>query len=210
VLLFSFVLLIHVPNMIHSILTKPQDIRVLWSSNGTGGVNNALKDLTLSISALLLGAAQSSAGRGPRSRSVIVLGKLFALMMVLFGVEHFFYTGYTPGIPSWSLVSFWIPWGLFWGYATGAFLLLGGAMILIGKRARLAATALGIMILLTVVLTYAFRVAAGLGNLGELTNMLKDIAVAGGALILSETFPPFTSHATTASQAVHFDATLSR
>lgn len=62
-------------------------------------------------------------------------------------------------------------------------------MILIKKRARWAATALGIMILAIAVLTYAFRVAAHVGNIGELTNTLKDVAVAGGAFILAGTLP---------------------
>lgn len=182
-LLTLFVLLIHAPSMINSITHKPEDIKVLWSFNGTGGINNALKDVALTISAFLLALTQrtnSSPSWNSRTRTLVVF---FALVMVIFGVEHFFYTNYTPGVPSWSFVSFWIPWRLFWGYATGAAMLICGAMILFNQRQLLAAITLGWMILSVAALTYLFRLAAGEGSYGELTNTMKDLAVAGGALI---------------------------
>jgi hypothetical protein len=73
--------------------------------------------------------------------------------------------------------------------AARAFLLTAGVMILIKKRARAAAMALGVMILAVAALTYAFRVAGHVGNLGELINTLKDVAVAGGAFILAGILP---------------------
>jgi uncharacterized membrane protein len=63
-----------------------------------------------------------------------MLAGLFALVMVVFGIEHFFYANYTPGIPSCSFVSFWIPGRLFWGYISGAALLVGGTMMLTRKK----------------------------------------------------------------------------
>ena len=47
---------------------------------------------------------------------VSATGLTFAIVLVLFGVEHFVYTRYTPGIPSWSFVEFWVPGALLWGY----------------------------------------------------------------------------------------------
>lgn len=185
IMLCLFVLLIHAPNMVLSILHKPQDASVLWSFNGTGGLNNALKDVALALSALMLSMAYVKDRRESSRRGAAILGALFAVVMALFGVEHFFYTGYTPGIPSWSLVSFWIPGRLFWGYFTGAFLLCAGVMILIRKKATTAAWALGIMILAVAILTYAFRMAGHAANLGELINTAKDVAAAGGAFILA-------------------------
>jgi uncharacterized membrane protein len=82
-----------------------------------------------------------------------MLDGLFALVMVVFGIEHFIYANYTPGIPSCSFVSFWIPGRLFWGYMSGAALLVGGTMMLTRKRPR-AAAARGVMITVVAVLTY--------------------------------------------------------
>lgn len=185
IMLSFFVVLIHTPSMVHSIVNKPEDISVLWSFNGTGGVNNALKDVALALSALILAASKETKEQNSRRTKDLLLGNSFAMVMVLFGLEHFFYTDYTPGIPSWSFVSFWIPWRLFWGYLTGAILLVGGTMFLTRRKPREAATALGFMILVVAVLTYAFRMAAHMSSFSELTNTIKDVAVAGGALVLS-------------------------
>jgi uncharacterized membrane protein len=189
VMLFLFVILIHGPSMIHSILQKPQDVSVLWSFNGTGGANNALKDIGLTLSAFLLASSQATEGTPSAKRIAKTLAALFAITMAVFGIEHFFYTNYTPGIPSCSFVSFWIPWQLFWGYLTGAALLIGGTMMLIQIRPRAAGIALGVMILAVAVLTYLFRLEAHLGSYAELTNTIKDVALAGGALILAGSLP---------------------
>lgn len=189
IMLSLFVLLIHVPGMMNSIVRKPGDIAVLWSFNGTGGVNNALKDVALVLSAGIVGCAHSATRKATWARVVRTLAIVFALVIAAFGVEHFFFTNYTPGIPSWSFVTFWIPWRLFWGFLTGAAMVLGGAMILVKRKGPVAATALAIMILVVAVLTYAFRVLAHLGSYSELTNSVKDVAVAGGLLVLAGILP---------------------
>jgi uncharacterized membrane protein len=184
VLLCSFVLFIHLPSMAHSVTHAPQEMRVLWSFNGTGGINNALKDLALTLSAFILALSGSSLQRN-RQWVLAALINMFAIVMLLFGAEHFYFTQYTPGIPSWSFVNFWIPWNEVWGYLTGAGLFIGGSMILLRKRMDLAAASMGLMILFVAALTYAFRMAAHLGSYGELTNTMKDVAVAGGAMMLA-------------------------
>lgn len=185
IMLSLFVLLIHTPSMINSIVHKPEDIVVLWSFNRTGGVNNALKDVALALSAFILACAHTARGNSMRNVVVRMLGIMIAVVIMAFGIEHFFYTNYTPGVPSWSFVTFWIPWRLFWGYITGAVMLIGGAMIVVKKKRPVAAAALGIMILAAAVLTYALRLIAQLGSYSELTNTVKDVAVAGGLLVLA-------------------------
>ena len=184
-MLSIFVGLIHGPSMIHSVIHSPGDYRVLWSFNGTGGLNNALKDVSLTVGALILAIHQPSKS-GNRKRTLgRTLQSIFGAIMLLFGIEHFLYAQYTPGIPSWSFVTFWIPFRLFWGYVAGAALVIGGAMLLAKKRPAKSAIGLGLMLLVVTILTYALRMAAGQGSYSELTNAIKDIAVAGGALILA-------------------------
>lgn len=185
-MLFLFVLFIHAPSMMSSIVHKPEDFNVLWSFNGTGGVNNALKDIALALSAFMLACLPEKERSATRERAGRTLVVLFAAVMVLFGVEHFFYTNYTPGIPSCTFVSFWIPWRSFWGYASGAALLVTGILILTKRQPRTAATVLGFTILIIAVPTYALRMFAHFGNYGELTNTVKDIALAGGAFLAGE------------------------
>lgn len=189
IMLSLFVLLIHVPSMINSIVHKPENIAVLWSFNGTGGVNNALKDTALVFSAFILACASSTRNNSTMKIAERTLGVSLALVMVAFGIEHFIYKEFTPGVPSWSFVTFWIPWRPFWGYITGAAMLIGGVMIIARKKQSVTAAATGIMILSVAVLVYAFRVAAHLGSYSELTNTVKDVAVAGGLLVLAGVLP---------------------
>jgi len=184
VMLLIFVLLIHFPSMIRSVFDNPDDVKVLWSFNGTGGVNNALKDIGLAASALILGATQLSRTQQPR-RFAAVCAITFAVIMALYGIEHFFYTFYTPGVPSWSLVTFWIPWRMFWGYISGVILLAAGVCVLAKRNPGAAATWLGFVILGFAVGTYVLRAMAHQGQIGELVNTAKDIGLAGGALILA-------------------------
>jgi len=183
VLFFLYVALIHAPSLIRGILDQPQDATNLWASNGTGGINNALKDFALMLSAVFVAATHR---REPTSVPwpVKLATGLFGAVMILYGIEHYIYTDFTPGLPSVSKVSFWIPGRLFWGYFTGGGMLLAGALILAGKRAAEAALALGILLLTAALLSYIFRLAAHDYSNGEFINFLKDLGVAGGAMVL--------------------------
>jgi uncharacterized membrane protein len=182
VMLMSFVLLIHVPSMISSMMEHPGDLSALWF-NSTGGVNNALKDIALAATAFMI-AAHSTMNQG-LARVGAVATSVFGGILVLYGIEHFIYTGYTPGIPSLSLVTFWIPGRLFWGYVSGAALFWGGMSILLKKRTLEAAAWLGLMTLLLAILNWALRVAADQSNIGEIMNSIKDIGIAGGIWTLA-------------------------
>jgi putative oxidoreductase len=68
-------------------------------------------------------------------------------------------------------------------YLTGVALVAAGASILINWQARLAATVIGIMILVFDLLTWGPRFFAQPGAL--VGNWLKDLGVIGGVLILA-------------------------
>jgi hypothetical protein len=142
----------------------------LWSFNRTGGVNNALKDIALVLAALPLAVAQSDEQSTSQRQTARMFGAIWCRALYLYS--------YTPGIPSSSFVSFWIPWRLFWGYFAVAVVLCVAMMIVVKRRERDAATILGAMILSVTVITYLVRMAAHVGNYGELTNTMKDVAVA--------------------------------
>src|SRR6185437_12059675 len=95
-----------------------------------GAWENAAKELALAGGALVVAGLK--------------IGRvLFALAIISFGVDHYVYaheaTGYMPT---------WIHHQLFWIYFTGTCLLGSGIAILLKIRVRLAATLLGIMILI--------------------------------------------------------------
>jgi hypothetical protein len=66
--------------------------------------------------------------------------------------------------------------------------LCDGVLTLIGKSERDAGAMLGATILSVAATTYRFRMDAHLGNYSKLTNTMKDVAVAGAAFILGDSF----------------------
>ncbi|MGM0581853.1 MAG: DoxX family protein [Bacteroidota bacterium] len=102
---------------------------------------------------------------------------LFAIPMVVFGVFHFVNTRTLQNV-----VPSFIPGQTFWVYLTGAALIAAGICILIKKRVQLISNLLALMLLI-----FAFFVHFPLALEGDqlaASSLLKDIALAGGALIL--------------------------
>ena len=102
--------------------------------------------------------------------SLIGLGKyLFAVPMIIFGVIHFTSANDMAGMA---------PGGVIMVYISGAALLLAGISIVIGKMDKLASVLLAVLLLLFII-----PHAQGLAeNPMEMGNILKNIALAGGAL----------------------------
>lgn len=112
------------------------------------------------------------------------LGRIFvAISLVVFGVQHFMYGGFVAG-----LVPAWMPGRLFWAYFVGvAFVAAVG--IFIEMMARPAATMLGVMFFLFVVLLHIPRIVGNSSNGNEWTSGFVALAMCGGAWILASASP---------------------
>ncbi len=106
---------------------------------------------------------------------------LFALPMAVFGLMHMMngpaMTGMVP-----------IPGGIFWVYLTGVALIAAAAAIAVGKMGSLAAALLGIMLMifaLSIHLPGVMGAADEMAMQASMSNMLKDLALAGGAFVIS-------------------------
>ncbi|MFN3849471.1 MAG: DoxX family protein [Spirosomataceae bacterium] len=108
---------------------------------------------------------------------------LLAIPMAIFGLLHFMAADKMGGMVP-------IPGGAIWVYITGLALIAAAVSIIMQKKARLAATLLAVMLLIFVALIHAPAVAAG-GDGGQMAmaSLLKDIAIAGGALVYAGTQP---------------------
>ena len=73
---------------------------------------------------------------------------------LFYGVEHLLHPEYVPGVPLQKLTPEWIPGRIFLSYFVGVILILAGVCLLVNKKARTAATSLGLTILLTVLWIY--------------------------------------------------------
>jgi uncharacterized membrane protein YphA (DoxX/SURF4 family) len=112
---------------------------------------------------------------------LILLGRiLFALSLIVFGVQHFMYAPFIA-----FLVPSWIPGHLFWAYFTGIALIAAGLSIATKMFAPVAATLLGVMFVLWVLVLHAPRVVAQPRNGDEWTSAFVALAFAGGSFILA-------------------------
>ena len=125
----------------------------------------------------LCGAALVLAG----AHISIKLGRvLFAVSLVVFGVQHFLYAHFIA-----TLVPSWILGHLFWAYFVGIAFVAAALSIATQIKIDLAATWLGVMFLLWVVVLHLPRVTAALHNGNEWTSLFVALAMSGGAFMLA-------------------------
>lgn len=173
---FLFVLTIHIPN----VATNPKD-RILWAV--------AFRDLSFA------GGAWCLAGRATLGRFCI------AVPVVFFAMEHFLHPEFVPGVPLAKLIPAWFPLPRALGYLTGAALLIAGALMLINKHVRTAATWLGTLIALEVLFLYLpiLIMATGGAALNEGQNYVADTLLFAGTILLLAGAAPHSG----APQATH-------
>src|SRR5436309_12097549 len=113
------------------------------------------------------------------------LGRIFvAISLVVFGVQHFIYGGFVA-----TLVPAFMPGRLFWAYFVGVAFFAAAAGILYEKMARPAATMLGVMFFLFVVLLHIPRIVTNSRDGNEWTSGFVALAMCGGAWILASASP---------------------
>ncbi|GAA4806775.1 hypothetical protein [Litoribaculum gwangyangense] len=102
---------------------------------------------------------------------------LYATPLVIFGLFHFLNASALVGMVP-------IPGGVFWIYLTGLSLILAGVSIIIQKLDEWSSFLLAVLLLVFVLTIHLPDVVAG-GEMAQMymTNLLKDLALAGGALI---------------------------
>lgn len=118
---------------------------------------------------------------------------LFALPFFVFGISHFAMPGQLAGT-----VPEFLPGSVVWVYATGVVHLAASTAIMANRLVRAAGVLLAVM-LLTFVATIHLPALLGTGGAGTaMTNVLKDTALAGGALLAAH----FAEHRDEAGEEV--------
>src|SRR6185295_5884551 len=105
------------------------------------------------------------------------------LPSLFYGVEHLLHPAYVPGVPLQKLTPDWIPGRVFLSYFVGVILILAGVCLLLNKKTRMAATSLGLTILLTVLWIYLPMLVAAPTDVGAL-NFFFDTLLFSGAILL--------------------------
>jgi uncharacterized membrane protein len=183
-MLLLFVILMHIPNIVET-----HGARLFWAI--------ALRDTAFSGGAFALAGSLSKREPSDRAPGLVTLGRFFVgIPAIVFGVEDFLHPELAPGVPLDKITPTWIPGHLFWAYLSGAVLVVCGACIVVNKKTRVAATYLGIMILLLVLFIYFPIWFSDLSNIGDGLNFVVDTLVfSGAALLLADAISARTSGA---------------
>ena len=106
---------------------------------------------------------------------------VFAIPFGVFGLFHFMNASQMAGMVP-------IPGGVIWVYITGVALLAACISIIIQKYTRWACLLLALMLIIFVLTLHLPGVFDEATRQGAMTMLLKDTAMAGGALILADNY----------------------
>ena len=110
------------------------------------------------------------------------LGRIFVpISPIIFEVQHFIYGGFVAG-----LVPAFMPGRLFWAYFVGVAFFAAAAGMLYKIMARPAATMLGVMFFLFVVLLHIPWIAGSSSDGNEWTSGFEVQALCAGASVLCQ------------------------
>jgi uncharacterized membrane protein len=149
----------------------------------------ALRQLAFSGVAFALAMSRWSARPRQQSpvqpiRALAAFPRFFVGIPSLFyGVEHLLHPEFLPGVPLKKLTPEWIPGRIAVGYFVGLVLIAAGVCLLWNKKARVAATTLGITIMLTVSGVYLPMLLRAPTDIVAL-NYFFDTMLFGGTILL--------------------------
>lgn len=104
---------------------------------------------------------------------------------LFYGVEHLLHPAYVPAVPLDKLTPEWIPGRIFLSCFVGVILILAGVCLLVNKKTRMAATYLGLTILLTVFWIYLPILAAAPTDVVALNFFFDTLLFCGTILLLA-------------------------
>jgi uncharacterized membrane protein len=163
----------------------------------------ALRQLAFSGGAFAFAMSPWSTGTKPtspaqRTKALVPIPRFFVGIPSLFyGVEHLLHPEYVPGIPLQKLTPEWIPGRIFLSYFVGLILILGSVCLLVNKKTRMAATFLGLTILLTVLWIYLPMLLAAPTDVVALNFFFDTLLFCGTILLLASAMGKETAAART-------------
>jgi uncharacterized membrane protein len=114
--------------------------------------------------------------------SLFQIGKyLFATVMLAFGAMHFM-----AGADMAGMVPSFVPGGVLWVYLTGAAMIAYALAIYTGRYAKLASQLLALLLVIFAVTIHIPAVMGG--DQMSMGQVLKDLGLAGGALVLGNNY----------------------
>jgi uncharacterized membrane protein len=121
---------------------------------------------------------------------------LFAIPIVVFGIQYVAFGKYTGGLPP---VPPWAPGGAVGAYVVGLMLMVTGLSIASKKYARMSALVIGVLFLLCVAFLQLQHFSDVLHNGNDRTRALEPLALSGAAFALASALPVEGPKATSSS-----------
>jgi uncharacterized membrane protein len=158
-----------------------------WIANPRDRISMALmlRELSFCAGPLAL-AASLSAEKFPRvARIDLAAARIFiAVTALVYAVEQFLHADCVPAVPLERVTPTWI-WGhAMWAYVAAVAYVVTGALLLIGKKTRAAATWLGLTVLVVEIGVYLPIGWAGRASLGDGLNYVMDTLMFCGTVLL--------------------------
>jgi uncharacterized membrane protein YphA (DoxX/SURF4 family) len=144
-----------------------------------------LRELAFSGGALALAAMLAQQERVQGSQIFATMARHFVAIPVLFySFEQFMHGDHVPGVPLEPLTPTYILGHSIWGYLAAVVYLVGGILLLIGKKTRAAATWVGFTVLFIELVVYVPIAVVERASLDKGLNYMADTLMFCGAVLL--------------------------
>jgi uncharacterized membrane protein YphA (DoxX/SURF4 family) len=156
-----------------------------------------LREIAFSGGALALAASLTGPQRRRRAHILATIARYFVAIPILFySFEQFLHADHVPGIPLPAVTPTWIFGHSIWTYLTAAVYAVAGPLLLAGRKTRAAATWLGMIVLVTILVVYVpiaiverASLDNGLNYLGDTLMFCGDLLLLAGAMPRSRQVP---------------------
>lgn len=145
----------------------------------------ALRELSFGAGPLALAASLTAQWRKHGAHTFATMARYFIAVSVLFySFEQFLHGDHVPGVPLEPLTPAWI-WGHnVWTYVTAVGYAVGGALLLVGKKTRVAATWVGLTVLFVELVVYVPIGVVERASLDNGLNYVGDTLMFCGTVLL--------------------------
>ena len=145
----------------------------------------ALRELSFCGGPLALASSLTGQGRERSRHMLATIARYFVAIPVLFfGFEQFMHGNYVPGIPLDRVTPEWVYGHAIWTYLAAVAYAIAGALLLMGKKTRAAATWLGLTVLFVELVVYVPIGIVDRASLGQGFNYVADTLMFCGTVLL--------------------------
>lgn len=148
----------------------------------------ALRELSFSGGALALAASLTEQAR--RREVLAMIARYFiAIPVLVYSFEQFMHGEYVPGVPLNRITPTYVFGHAVWTYLAAVVYLVAGALLLVGKKTRAAATWLGLAVLLVILVAYVPIAVVDRARLDGLNYIADTLMYCGAILLLAGAMP---------------------